>query len=76
MTVNKTLVAQPGMNPTRKQSYNLLGSQLATVGLGCVAIFFPDFYARIPAGFEASLGSLVGGLIGFGFGWWVKERVQ
>ena len=75
MTTNKTLVTQKGANPTRKQSFNLLGSQLATVGLGLIAIFFPDEYARIPAGFEASLGSLVGGLMGFTLGWFVKERI-
>lgn len=75
MTVNNTLVNQRTMAPTRKQNWNLMGSQLATVGLGMVAIFWPDFYARIPTGFEASLGSLVGGLIGFGFGWYAKERV-
>jgi hypothetical protein len=75
MTENSTLVTQRTKNPTRKQSYNLLGSQIATVSLGVIAVFFPEEYARIPAGFEASFGALLGGLMGFAFGWFVKERV-
>lgn len=71
---NTTVVSQNTNAPTRKQNFNLLGSQLATVSLGLFAMFVPDMYARIPDGFEASFGSLLGGLIGFAVGWWVRER--
>jgi len=70
------LIKQNTANPTRKQNFNLLGSQIATVMLGLFAMFSPDMYARIPDGFEASFGSLLGGLIGFGFGWYAKEKLQ
>ena len=69
------LVEQRTNQPTRKQNFNLVGSQLATVMLGLFAMFSPDMYARIPDGFEASFGSLLGGLLGFAFGWFAKENL-
>ncbi len=69
------LIKQPTLQPTRKQNFNLLGSQLTAVGLGIVAMFWPDIYARIPPDFGPAFGGLLAGLIGYAFGYIAKERL-
>jgi hypothetical protein len=68
------LTNQGSVAPTRKQSFNLLGSQIVTVGLVFFAIFAPEAYARIPEGYEASFGAALAGIFGFFLGWLVRER--
>ena len=60
--------------PTRKQNFNLLGSQLTTVGMVIFAIAAPMVYERIPTDLKAAFGSAVAGLIGYALGYWVNER--
>lgn len=72
--INKVTVTQNTMNPTRKQNYNLLGSQITAILLFVFAIAAPELYARIPEDMKMTLGANMGGLIGFMIGWYVKER--
>lgn len=71
----KPLVKQPTPKPTRKVTAGLMGTQVAAVALGVWAIFHPDSYARIPPGFEASFGAVLGGLLGFVSAWIAKDRL-
>lgn len=67
-------VTQSTAAPTRKQNFNLLGSQLTTMLLVILAIASPEIYSRIPAEFLPGLGSTMGGLLGFALGYWIKEK--
>jgi len=60
--------------PTRKQNFNLLGSQLTTVGMVILAIAAPTLYDRIPIDLKAAFGSALAGLLGYALGYWIKER--
>jgi uncharacterized membrane protein (DUF4010 family) len=68
------LKKQPSAAPSRKQNFNLLGSQLTTVGMVVFAIAAPEIYQRIPPDYAAGFGSAVAGLVGFGLGYLVRER--
>ena len=72
--IAKVLVAQRTGAPSRKQNFNLLGSQLTTMLLVILAVATPEIYSRIPPEFLPSLGSTMGGLIGFALGYYAKER--
>jgi len=74
MTTSNVLIKQNTAAPSRKQNFNLLGSQLTTVGMVLFAIFAPEIYARIPENYEAGFGAAIAGLVGFGLGYLVKER--
>ena len=67
-----TTFKQPTAAPTRKLQSALLGGALASVGMGVIAIFYPEAYARVPAGFEGGVATL----FGFVLGYIVKERVS
>ena len=72
---NQVKVSQNTAAPTRKQNFNLLGSQLTTTLLVILAVASPEIYERIPPEYLPSLGSTLGGLIGFALGYFVKDRV-
>lgn len=72
--VNAVKVKQNTAAPTRKQNFNLLGSQLTTMILVVLAIASPEIYSRIPPEFLPGLGSTMGGLLGFALGYWVKDK--
>ena len=44
---------------------------LAALGMGILAIFMPDVYARVPPGFEAALAVGIGTIAGY----LIKEKV-
>ena len=69
------LIKQNTNNPTRKQNYNLVGSQLTAMLLLVFAIAAPEMYSRVPEDMKMTIGANLGGLIGFGIGWLVKERI-
>lgn len=71
---DQLLVKQKTAMPSRKQAANVASSQATTVLLVIVAVFAPEAYDRIPPEFLPSVGSAVGGLIGFIFGYFVAER--
>ena len=72
--INKAKVNQRTAAPTRKQNFNLLGAQTTTVAMVMLAMFAPLVYGRIPEGMEGAFGSALGGIVGYAFGWFAKER--
>ncbi len=71
---NPKFVKQTTGVPSRKQNFNLVGSQLTTLLLVVVAVAAPEMYSRIPPEFLPGLGSTMGGLIGFALGYMARER--
>lgn len=55
-------MTEPTLKPTPKVQAGINWGALATVLVGLVALFFPDFHARIPSGFELALGMFLGSL--------------
>ncbi len=68
------LIKQHTSASTRKQNFNLLGSQLTTVGMVVFAIAAPEVYSRIPPEYLGGLGASVAGIVGFAVGYAVRER--
>ena len=64
------LIDQPGPAPTRKMSAALLGGAVASIGMGLLAIFWPEVYPRIPPGFEGGIATLAA----FALGYVVRDR--
>ncbi len=69
------LIKQNTNAPTRKQNFNLLGSQITAVLLFVFALFLPEAYERIPEDMKMTIGANLGGLIGFLIGFMVKDRL-
>lgn len=65
------LVKQQTAAPTRKINAALLGGAVASIGMGLLAIFYPEVYPRIPPGFEGGIATIAA----FGLGYLVKERL-
>lgn len=64
-------VNQPSRAPNAKMTMVAVGGGVASVLMGFMAIFYPDQYALVPAGFEGGLATLAGFLLGYV----VRERV-
>lgn len=62
---------QPTKQPTTKIKAAALGGAIASVVMGIVAVTLPDFYARVPPGFEGGLATLAA----LALGYFVRERV-
>ena len=56
---------QPTAKPTKKVRNGTLGGGLAAVSMGLLAIFFPDQYALVPAGFEGGLAVVIGSAVSY-----------
>jgi hypothetical protein len=69
--MNTTLVKQNTAAPTRKLNAVALGGGLASVAMGVIAIFLPEAYERVPAGFEGGVATVFGFLLGY----LVRDRV-
>ena len=54
----------------------LAGASLAGVLIGLIAIFAPEAYDRVPAGFEGSLGGLFTTLFAVGSAYFTKESIK
>lgn len=57
--VNKVLVNQNTAAPTNKVRAGILAGKIVSVVFGLVAIFYPEAFDRIPAGFEMAVGGLI-----------------
>ena len=64
-------VNQPTAAPTRKVTGAVLGGSLASIGMGAMAIWYPEAYGRVPPGFEGGVATLVAIL----FAYFTKEKV-
>ena len=62
---------QPSAAPTRKMSAVVLGGGVASVLMGAMAIFYPEQYELVPAGFEGGVATIAA----FALGYFVRERV-
>lgn len=65
-----TTYNQPTKAPTRKIGAVMLGGGVASVLMGIIAIFYPEAYARVPAGMEGGIATIAG----FALGYFVRER--
>lgn len=65
-----TTVNQPTKAPTRKVGAMALGGAAASVSMGIIAIFYPEAYERVPAGFEGGVATFAG----FALGYWIRDR--
>lgn len=71
---SKVTIKQNTAVPTRKQNFNLLGSQLTTVCMVIFAIMAPVMYDRIPVDLKAAFGSALAGVVGYALGYYVKDN--
>ena len=63
MTTNAVLVTQNTKAPTEKVKAAIITGKLVTVAFGLLAIFSPEVFERIPAGFEMAVGGLITSVI-------------
>lgn len=61
---------QPGSAPSRKMNAVVLGGGVASVFMGTIAIFYPEAYGRVPAGFEGGVATIAA----FALGYLVRDR--
>ena len=55
----KILVDQNTGAPTEKVRAAIITGKVVTVAFGLIAIFYPEAFERIPAGFEMAVGGLI-----------------
>lgn len=65
------LYDQNSAAPTRKLGAVAVGGGVASVLMGLMAIFYPEQYALVPAGFEGGIATLAA----FALGYIIRERV-
>lgn len=70
MTENTALVKQRTASPTRKVGAAALGGAVASLSMGVLAIFAPEAYAKVPAGFEGGIATVAA----FVLGYYVRDR--
>jgi len=74
MTTNHVLVKQNTAMPTEKVKAAIITGKVVTVLFGLVAIFYPEAFDRIPAGFEMAVGGLITSVISDIVSYYKKER--
>jgi hypothetical protein len=74
MTVT-TLVNQNTAAPTEKVKAAIIAGKLVTVAFGLLAIFMPEVFERIPAGFEMAVGGLITSVITDVVAYFKREKV-
>ncbi len=69
------LVTQNSNAPTEKMRAVIYAGKVVSVVFGLVAIFYPEAFDRIPAGFEMVVGSLITSIVADVAGYFKRERV-
>ncbi len=72
---NTTTYSQPTKTPTEKMKAVIYTGKIVSVLFGLVAVFYPEAFDRIPAGFEMVVGSLITSIIADVAGYFRKEKV-
>lgn len=72
---NQTLVKQNTAMPTEKVKAAIITGKVVTVIFGLVAIFYPEVFERIPAGFEMAVGGLITSVISDLVSYYKREKV-
>ena len=70
-----TLVKQNTAAPTEKMKAVIYAGKFVAILFGLVAIFYPEAFDRIPAGFEMVVGSLITSVVADVAGYFKRERV-
>lgn len=60
-----TPIKQPSAVPTPKMRAVALGGAVASLGMGALAIAYPEAYSRVPPGFEGGLATVIGFVLGY-----------
>ena len=71
----KQLYAQNSAAPTEKVKAVIYTGKLVSLVFGLVAIFYPEAFERIPAGFEMVVGSLLTSVVTDLAGYFKREKV-
>lgn len=69
------LVSQNTAQPTEKMKIVILVGKTVPILFGLVAIFYPEAFDRIPAGFEMAVGGFITSLLTDIAGYFKKEKV-
>lgn len=70
-----TLIEQNTAAPTEKVKAAIITGKIVTVIFGLVAIFYPEIFDRIPAGFEMAVGGLITSVIVDLVAYYKRERL-
>ncbi len=72
---NHVLINQNSKVPTEKMKIVILVGKAVPILFGLVAIFYPEAFDRIPAGFEMAVGGFITSLLTDIAGYFKKEKV-
>ena len=72
---NQVLINQNTNMPTEKMKVVILVGKVTPILFGLTAIFYPEAFARIPAGFEMAVGGFITSLLTDIAGYFKREKV-